>query len=81
MADLLDGARPASTPNVGAVRDAVRTTLAFGIAWALTKIVGAEMATQMSGAVEGVVVVAVSALFAWLGKVFRNKDSVAGQVI
>ena len=65
--------RTASPPSVGMVRDSVRTTLAFALYWLLTKIVGAEMAESMGGAVEAVVVIITSALFALLGKLSRNE--------
>jgi len=65
--------RTASAPTTGMVRDSVRTTLAFALFWLLTKIVGAEMAESMGGAVEAVVVILTSALFAFIGKLSRNK--------
>lgn len=73
--------RPASSPAVGAARDAVRTLLGFIVAFGLTKIVGEQMASQMSGAVDAAIVIGVSALFAWAGKHFRNAGDGLGKII
>ena len=73
--------RVASTPNAGALRDAVRTSIAIGLTMLMAKLVGEETAASLSGTIEAVVVVAISALFAWVGKTMRNKSNPIGTVV
>jgi hypothetical protein len=73
--------RTASTPTTGALRDALRTTVAFVVVWALTKVVGAQIAADMSPTIDAAIVVAISAAFAWFGKRSRDKAGLAGKVI
>jgi len=65
--------RKASSPTKGALRDAVRTFVAFVIAFLVVKIFGAEAAAGMSGATEGIIVIVTSAIFAFVGKAMRNQ--------
>jgi uncharacterized membrane protein YccC len=71
---MAETTRVASTPTQGALRDATRTFVAFVIAFLLTRLVGAETAVDLAGATEGLVVIITSALFAFVGKLMRDKD-------
>ena len=73
--------RDASSPSKGALRDAVRTfvafIVAFGIAWLGGKIPGVDLA----GMQEALIVIGTSAILAFAGKAFRNNDVVVGKVL
>lgn len=73
--------RKASPPSAGAARDAVRTLIGFGLFMLVAKVAGDENAAQMGGAVEAIVVVITSAVFAFVGKKLRNGGNKAGEVV
>ena len=73
--------RPASTPTKGALRDAVRTFVAFGVAFIFVKIGGAIPGIDLAGSQEAVIVIITSAIMAFAGKAFRNKGLSVGKVI
>ena len=87
MSDSIEVPRPASPPTVGALRDSVRTTVAIAIGVGIAKMLGDDTASQAGEAITYVAAIAVSAFFAWLGKVFRSKVTpnaaaeLAGKVI
>jgi uncharacterized membrane protein YccC len=78
---MAETTRVASTPSQGALRDAVRTFVAFIIAFLLAKLVDAETAVNLAGATEGLVVIVTSAIFAFVGKMLRDKGNVVGKVV
>ena len=73
--------RVASPPSAGALRDAVRTSLAIGLTLLVARFFGEETAGKLSGAIEAGAVVIISAVLAFAGKVFRNNDQAAGTVV
>jgi hypothetical protein len=77
---MADG-RTASSPTTGAFRDAIRTFVAFVVAFALTKLVGEQTALNLQGVTEGMVVIITSAIFAFIGKSMRNSGLGLGKVI
>lgn len=74
-------ARPASSPATGAFRDSIRTFVAFLVAFAFTKMFGEVAAVDLAGAQEAVITIVMSAVFAGLGKLMRNKGNALGKVI
>ncbi len=68
-----ENTRPASSPIKGSLRDAIRTFVAFIVAFLFTKLLGETTAVDLAGAQEAIVVIITSALFAFIGKVMRNK--------
>jgi uncharacterized membrane protein YccC len=77
---MADG-RIASSPTSGAFRDAIRTFVAFIVAFALTKLLGEATAVNLAGAQEAVVVIITSAIFAFIGKSMRNSGLAIGKVM
>jgi uncharacterized membrane protein YccC len=73
--------RPASSPIKGSMRDALRTFIAFAVAFAFTKILGETGAVDLAGAQEALVVIITSGILAFAGKAFRNKGLAIGKVI
>jgi len=77
--------RPASPPITGSLRDALRTFVAFFVAFGfakLTNVLGdSAQSVDLTGAQEAVVVIIVSAILAFAGKAFRNKGVSVGKVI
>lgn len=74
-------ARPASSPTTGALRDVVRTFVAFVVAFAFVKLGGAIPGVDLAGVQEGVIVIITSAILAFVGKAMRNNDKAIGRVI
>jgi hypothetical protein len=79
--NIMADERVASSPTTGAFRDAIRTFVAFVVAFALTKLVGEETAMNLQGATEGLVVIVTSAIFAFIGKSMRNSGVALGKVM
>lgn len=73
--------RKASSPPVGAMRDAVRTLIGFIIAFGLVKLFGEDKAAELAGVSEGLVVIITSAILAFVGKAMRNDGMSAGKII
>jgi hypothetical protein len=77
--------RKASSPAVGGMRDAVRTIVAFGVAaglaFAASKMGLVEGQIDLAGIGEGITVVIVSAIMAFMGKAFRNNGQAVGKVL
>jgi hypothetical protein len=73
--------RVASSPTTGAARDSFRTFVAFLVAFLFTKIFGEVAAVDLAGAQEAVITIIMSAVFAGLGKLMRNKGVALGKVI
>ena len=72
--------RVASSPVKGGMRDAVRTFVAFIVAFVFTKFVGETTAIDLAGAQEAVVVIITSAILAFMGKAFRDNNSLIGKI-
>jgi hypothetical protein len=73
--------RKASSPIAGSLRDALRTFVAFGVAFVFVKIGGDIPGVDMAGAQEALVVIITSAILAFAGKAFRNNDVTIGKVL
>lgn len=73
--------RAASAPATGAFRDAIRTFVAFIVAFAFTKLLGETTAVDLAGAQEAVVVIITSAVLAFAGKAMRNSGMAIGKVV
>jgi hypothetical protein len=73
--------REASSPITGGMRDAVRTFVAFVVAFLFAKLIGETTAIDLAGAQEAVVVIITSAILAFAGKAFRNNGVTVGKVI
>lgn len=73
--------RPASGPFAGSARDALRTFVAFVVAFAFTKLGGAIPGVELAGVQEAVVVILMSAIMAFAGKAFRNSDMAIGKIM
>jgi hypothetical protein len=76
-----DEVRPASTPTTGMLRDAIRTFVAFLVAFLFTWLGGKIPGIDLVGMQEGVIVIITSAILAFMGKAFRNNDVTVGRVI
>lgn len=77
--------RTASTPAAGGLRDALRTFVAFGVA-ALFAFIGSKLGDSAEGVdlvsmQEGLTVIIVSAVLAFLGKAFRNSNKAVGKIL
>ena len=77
---MADG-RTASSPTTGAFRDAIRTFVAFAVAFVFTKLLGETTAVDLAGAQEAVVVIITSAVLAFVGKAMRNKEVALGKIV
>ena len=73
--------RAASSPIKGSLRDMVRTFVAFVVAFVFVKLGGAMPGVELAGMQEAVIVIATSALMAFLGKAFRNNDMMIGKIL
>jgi hypothetical protein len=71
--------RIASTPNIGAARDAARTLLGFLLALVIAKVAGESFAA--SEPVQTGIVVLTSAALAWFGKFIRDRSGFFGKLI
>jgi len=78
---MAETTRPASAPTTGALRDAVRTFVAFIVAFLFAKITAAGLEVDLTGVQEGVVVIITSAILAFVGKAMRNKGMTLGKVV
>lgn len=73
--------RSASSPVKGSLRDAVRTFVAFIVAFAFTWLGGKIPGVELAGLQEGIVVIVTSAILAFMGKAFRNNGVAVGKVL
>jgi hypothetical protein len=73
--------RTASAPATGAFRDAIRTFVAFVVAFIATKFLGEATALDLAGAQEAAVVIVTSAILAFVGKVMRNSGMAIGKIV
>lgn len=64
--------RPASPPVKGLLRDVVRTSVAFVVAFGFTKLTTLGLNVDLSGLQESLVVIITSAILAYIGKVARD---------
>ena len=70
--------RTASSPRVGALRDALRTTLAIGLGLLVAHFAGNELADKLDNTIAGFSAVVISAAFAWVGKTGRDSTTGTG---
>ena len=73
--------RVASSPLKGGMRDAIRTMIAFIVAFGFAKLLGATTAGEMAGPQEALVVIITSAVLAFIGKSMRNHGKSPGMVL
>jgi len=73
--------RPASPPLSGALRDAVRTFVAFVVAFGFAKLTQTGLDIDLTGAQEGLVVILTSAILAFVGKAMRNHGISFGSIV
>jgi hypothetical protein len=78
--DALIG-RAASSPVKGGARDAIRTFVAFAVAFAFTKLGGDIPGVDMAGVQEALVVIIMSGILAFMGKAMRNNGESKAAVL
>ncbi len=70
--------RVASSPIKGSMRDAIRTFVAFVVAFGFTWLGGKIPGVELAGMQEGIIVILTSAILAFVGKAFRSSDGSDG---
>lgn len=73
--------RTASSPLMGGIRDAVRTFVAFVVAFAFVKLGALVPGVDLASAQEAIVVIITSGLLAMIGKLMRNKGMSFGKIV
>lgn len=73
--------RTASSPLIGGVRDAVRTFVAFVVAFGFVKLGALVPGVDLASAQEAIVVIVTSGILAMVGKVMRNKGLSFGRIV
>ena len=73
--------RTASSPIKGSLRDAIRTFVAFLVAFGFTWLGGKIPGVDLAGMQEGLIVILTSAILAFAGKAFRNKGVSVGEIL
>ena len=76
-----DPVRPASSPIMGSVRDAVRTFVAFLVAFVFVKLGALVPGVDLASAQEAIVVNITSAVLAFAVKAMRGAGVSLGKVI
>jgi hypothetical protein len=73
--------RTASSPLAGGLRDAVRTFVAFVVAFLFVKLGALVPGVDLASAQEAIVVIVTSGILAMIGKVMRDKGMPFGKIV